>query len=139
MLFRVLIAWLLTVSAATAAEPAPVDFARDVLPILSDNCYKCHGPDVKARKGDLRLDTKEDALRTENAVIVPGKSGQSELFRRIVTEDADELMPPRKSNKKLTSTQIATLKRWIDGGAKWGQHWAFIAPVKPTVPAKTAN
>ena len=111
-----------------AADP-PVDFARDVLPILSDNCFHCHGPDEKARKAKLRLDTKEGAFRVRDgeAVIVPGKSAESELVRRITADDPDEVMPPPKSNRKLTPQQIETLKRWVDQGAKWGQHWAFVA------------
>src|SRR5262245_64088497 len=83
-----------------AADP-PVDFSRDVAPILSDNCYFCHGPDEKARKAKLRFDTKEGAFRVRDgeAVIVPGKSAESELIRRITAEDADERMPPTKSNR----------------------------------------
>ncbi len=121
-------------AAAIVACPAyaadKVDFARDVLPILSDNCFHCHGPDEKARKGDLRLDTRDGAM----AAITPGKSGDSEAFRRLVTADASERMPPRKSNKTLTPAQVDTLKRWIDRGAAWGQHWAFVPPVHPPVP-----
>ncbi|HEX3148827.1 MAG TPA: DUF1553 domain-containing protein [Gemmataceae bacterium] len=120
----------------TAADP-PIDFARDVLPILSDNCFFCHGPDEKARKAKLRLDTKEGAFRVRDgqAVIVPGKSGESELIRRLIAEDADERMPPPKANRKLTSKQVDTLKRWIDDGAKWGQPWALTPIKKPVVPA----
>ena len=129
-----LAALLLLAPSARAAEPTDrVEFARDVLPILSDNCFKCHGPDEKARKGDLRLDTKEDALRKAMPVIVPGKSAESELIRRLVSADPAELMPPPKSNKKLTAAQIETLKRWVDQGAAWGQHWAFVPPKRPPV------
>jgi Protein of unknown function (DUF1553)/Protein of unknown function (DUF1549)/Concanavalin A-like lectin/glucanases superfamily/Planctomycete cytochrome C len=119
-----------------AAEP-PVDFARDVLPILSDNCFFCHGPDEQARRAKLRLDTKEGAFRVRDghAVIVPGKSGESELIRRLIAEDADERMPPPKSNRKLTAKQVDTLKRWVDDGAKWGQPWALTPIKKPEVPA----
>src|SRR5438105_2147054 len=95
---------------AFAADP-PVDFSRDVLPILSDNCFFCHGPDEKARKAKLRFDTKEGAFRVRDgeAVIIPGKSGESELFRRINSHDDDERMPPPKANRKLTAKQIDTL------------------------------
>src|SRR5687768_11688472 len=117
---------------ATAQEK--VDFARDVLPILSDKCFQCHGPDEKARKADLRLDLKDEALRVKSPVIVAGKSAASELVKRIISTDPKELMPPAKSNKKLTPAQIDTLKRWIDQGATWGQHWAFVAPKRPAVP-----
>ncbi|HEY7157679.1 MAG TPA: PSD1 and planctomycete cytochrome C domain-containing protein [Gemmataceae bacterium] len=131
---------LLAVPAA-AAEPksnapsAPIVFGRDVLPILSDNCFLCHGPDARKRKADLRLDTKEGALRRDDPVIVPGKSGDSELFRRIASDDPGEIMPPPKANRKLTAGQIALLKRWIDEGAKWGKHWAFEKPARPPLPA----
>jgi hypothetical protein len=114
---------------------AAVDFARDVLPILSENCFACHGPDEKARKGDLRLDTKDDALRTVAPVVVPGKSGESELVRRLTTDDPREVMPPPKAKKTLTPQQVATLKRWIDEGAAWGKHWAFDPPRRGNVPS----
>src|SRR5438105_11357736 len=95
-----------------AAAPTQVDYGRDVLPILSDKCYHCHGPDEKARKAKLRLDTKEGAFRVKDgkAVIMPGKSSESELVRRITTTNADDLMPPPDSNRKLTEEQIETLK-----------------------------
>jgi mono/diheme cytochrome c family protein len=117
---------------ATADPPAKVDFAREVLPILSDTCFACHGPDAKARKADLRLDTKDDAHGS--GTIVPGKSGDSELIRRLVSADPDEVMPPPRGAKKLTPQQIDTLKRWVDQGAPWGRHWAFDAPKRPEVP-----
>ena len=94
---------------------AAPDFSRDVLPILSDTCFTCHGPDANARKAKLRLDVEADAKRE---AIVPGKSAESEIIARIFSEDADELMPPPESNLKLTAAQKATLKEWIDGGAK---------------------
>jgi hypothetical protein len=108
-----------------------VDFARDVLPILSDNCFNCHGPDEKTRKAKLRLDTKEGAFASS---VVPGKSANSELIARVVSKEADSVMPPPKSNKKLTAAQVDTLKKWIDAGAPWGTHWAFTAPKRPDVP-----
>ena len=116
----------LLVSVPTTAY-GQVDFARDVLPILSDKCFHCHGPDEAGRKGKLRLDTKDGALRERNglAAVVPGKSGESELIRRITSKDADEVMPPPSANRTLTPKQIETLKAWVDGGAKWGKHWAF--------------
>src|SRR2546422_10340276 len=92
-----------------AASKGSIDFSRDILPIFSDNCFKCHGPDEKARKGKLRLDTREGAVRGKDgqSVIGPGKSAESELFRRITTKDPDDLMPPPESNRKLTTKQIA--------------------------------
>ena len=104
------------------------DFARDVQPILSENCYACHGPDAKARKAELRLDTQEGALRKKDPVIVPGKSAESEVIKRIVSTDEEEAMPPKHFNKKVSAKQLATLKAWIDSGATWGKHWAFIPP-----------
>ncbi|MCE9563566.1 MAG: PSD1 and planctomycete cytochrome C domain-containing protein [Planctomycetes bacterium] len=118
-------------SPVTAADPK-VDFARDVLPILSDKCFQCHGPDEKARKADLRLDLKEEALKAP--VIVAGKADASELVERLAPADPAELMPPVKSNKKLSAAEIATLKAWINQGAAWGQHWAFVKPERPKVP-----
>src|SRR5688572_26233894 len=107
------ICFLLLIALTTASEAAerlpasPLNFSRDILPILSDNCFQCHGPDEKARKAKLRLDTKEGAFRIEDgvAVIVPGKSSESDLYDRITTEDPDDHMPPAKSNRKLTSQQ----------------------------------
>jgi mono/diheme cytochrome c family protein len=120
---------------APARDPRPsVDFGRDVLPILSDNCFRCHGPDARARKAGLRLDTPEGALRKADPVLVPGKSAVSELVRRITSTDAEEVMPPPKSNRKLSPRQIALLRQWIDEGARWGRHWALEKPVRPALP-----
>ncbi len=116
------------------ATAAPVDFSREVLPIFSDKCYKCHGPDPKKRKADLRLDTKEGALRTKEPVIVPRKSRESELVRRISTSNPDDLMPPPDSNRTLTKQEISLLTRWVDEGANWGMHWAFVAPKNQAPP-----
>jgi hypothetical protein len=132
---RLLLAVLALVALSPAARAADrVDFARDVLPILSDKCFQCHGPDEKARKADLRLDLKDEALRVKSPVIVAGKSAASEVVKRITSADPKELMPPAKSNKKLSAAQIDTLKRWIDEGATWGEHWSFVAPKRPSVP-----
>jgi hypothetical protein len=111
------------------AEPA-VRFSRDVLPILSANCFQCHGPDEKARKAKLRLDTAEGV----GAVLKPGKSDQSELIRRVTAEADDERMPPPRANRRLTAAQKDVLRRWIDGGAVWGKHWAFESPTRPSLP-----
>ena len=105
-----------------------------MLPILSDYCFTCHGPDQNHRKGDLRLDTQEGALRTDNPVIVPGRSADSELLSRIVSTDPNEVMPPAKSNRRLTAAQIDVLRRWIDEGAAWGRHWAYEPPARPQPP-----
>ena len=119
---------------AGALQAAPANFGREVLPILSDHCFKCHGPDEKARKGKLRLDTQAGALRLEKPVVVPGKSSKSELVRRITSRDPDVTMPPPESNLKLTPAQISTLKTWVDGGAAWGKHWAFEPPQASALP-----
>ena len=119
---------------ASAAVADPVDFGRDILPILSDKCYQCHGPDPGTRKADLRLDVKEEALRAEAPVIVPGKSDESELIFRITSEDESEVMPPPDSNRKLSPAEIEMLRRWVDQGAEWGTHWAFDSPSRPAVP-----
>ena len=87
--------------------PATVDFSRDILPILSDNCFLCHGPDAKTRKANLRLDTREGALCHEDPVIVPGQSAESELFLRIISGDEAEVMPPPRSKRTLTPAQVA--------------------------------
>jgi len=118
----------------TARPQSKVQFNRDILPILSDNCFRCHGPDPKSRKAKLRLDTKEGAMRLHEPVIVPGHSAQSELVRRVTSKEATEVMPPPKSDRKLTHSQIATLKQWIDEGAEWGKHWAFEGLHRPALP-----
>jgi hypothetical protein len=121
---------LVAASAAPAAEPPPVDFGRDVLPILSDYCFQCHGPDAKARKADLRLDVKESALE----VVVPGKPGESELVRRVTSADPQTVMPPPGLKRRPSPQQIDTLRRWVEQGAKWGRHWAFEPMMRPAVP-----
>src|SRR5262245_8243434 len=119
-------------AAAPAGAAPPVDFNRDVRPLLAENCFKCHGPDAKERKADLRLDDRAAAL--EAGVIAPGKSADSELVRRLTADDAAERMPPPKTGKKLTAAQVALLTRWVDEGAKYAEHWSFVAPKRPTPP-----
>ena len=133
MLRFLLITILLLPVGAVALNAAP-DFSREVLPILSDNCFKCHGPDANARKAKLRLDRQENVLRKKDAIIVPGKSAESELIARIFSSDPDELMPPPDSKLKLTAAQKATLKAWVDAGAKWGNHWAYEPARRPALP-----
>jgi Protein of unknown function (DUF1553)/Protein of unknown function (DUF1549)/Planctomycete cytochrome C len=112
-------------TAAVGGENETVDFRRDVWPILADNCFTCHGPDAKTRKAGLRLDQKASALGSDEPVIVPGKSSDSELFERVTSSEPDQKMPPPRSGKKLTPRQIETIKTWIDQGAQWSEHWAF--------------
>jgi hypothetical protein len=114
---------------------APIEFNRDIRPILSDACFHCHGPDKAKRKADLRLDNPEGG----QAVLVSGKPAESELFRRITAKDDSKLMPPPKSGRRLTAQQIALLGRWIEQGAKWQPHWAFIAPARPPLPQREKN
>ncbi len=119
--------WLLLAVFGTAASGADVDFNRDVLPILSDACFHCHGPDAKERKAKLRLDTKEGLFRSEDGVTVvkPGDVKESALVERIMSGDEDEVMPPRKAVRQLTPAEIATLRQWVEQGAKWSGHWAY--------------
>src|SRR5688572_14808576 len=119
---------------APASAQAPVDYTRDIRPILSDACYHCHGPDENTRKAKLRLDLKEGIFRSKDPILVPGKSSESELIKRITTHDEDDLMPPPNSNRKLSKDQISTLTTWINEGAKWQTHWAFIPPANPRLP-----
>src|SRR5688572_20489671 len=117
-----------------AEERAAIRYNQSIRPLLSDNCFACHGPDAGQRKGKLRLDIREAAL--EKKAIVPGKPEESELVKRIFTQDADDLMPPAESHKVLTSDQKELLKEWIAQGAEYEGHWAYIAPVKPATAAR---
>src|SRR6185503_93688 len=127
---------LLFGGASAQEQPPTVDFDRAVLPILSNHCFFCHGPDPQKRKGDLRLDDEKEAKKS---AIVPGKSAQSELIKRILATDADDLMPPPKANKKLSREQIEILRKWIDAGAPWGEHWSFRPLVKTPAPAGASH
>jgi hypothetical protein len=124
---------LVLLAAAPVQDPAaapPVDFERDIRPILSDTCSTCHGPDPGKRKADLRLDTREGAFAEHEGrkSIVPGRPDQSELYRRLTTADAEDRMPPRKSGRAVSPAQIELVRRWIVEGAPWKNHWAFVAP-----------
>jgi hypothetical protein len=136
---RLLTAALLTTCAVTtvahAADP-PVDFNRQIRPILSDKCFACHGPDAKKREGDLRLDTEEGAKAKleDHFAIVPGKPKQSSLVERINSTDEDERMPSVDSGKSLTPEEIKLLTRWIAEGATWSAHWAYVAPKRHPAP-----
>ena len=119
------------------APEAAVDFARQVRPILSANCFQCHGPDEKHRKADLRLDVRKGAFADLGGyyAIVPGKPDESELYLRLIEEDSVSRMPPPKSHKSLTADEIDLIRRWIEQGAKWKDHWAFVPPKRPPLPA----
>lgn len=115
-----------------------IDFGRDIRPILSDNCFACHGPDKDKRKAGLRLDVKAEAMRkldSGEVAIVPGDPEKSRLLRVIaLPSDDDDHMPPARTGKKLTAGQIELLRRWIRDGAAWAEHWAYVAPERPAVP-----
>lgn len=114
----------------------PIKFNRDVRPILSETCFHCHGPDEHGRRADLRLDTKEGAVADLGGykAIVPGDIEKSEAWYRIISDDADELMPPPESHLVLTGEQKQILKRWIEEGAEYEGHWAYQKPAKANVP-----
>ena len=124
--------FLFSLFASATVAAAPLSFNRDIRPILSENCFYCHGQDPNHREADLRLDVREAAL--EAAAIVPGKPEKSLLVEHIFSSDRDELMPPPKSNRTLTAEQKEKLKRWIAEGAVYEEHWAFIPPTRPPLP-----
>ena len=122
-------------SAARAEDP--VDFNRQIRPILSKNCFACHGPDEGHREAGLRLDQREAALlplASGQAALLPGKSAESELYRRVASADADMRMPPAGSGRHLEPAQIELLRRWIDQGAPYAEHWSFVKPAPPALP-----
>lgn len=117
---------------ATAQDKGTIDFSRDIKPILSDRCFQCHGPDENQRLADLRLDVSDAALES---AIVAGDSDESEIIRRILSDDPDEVMPPPEANKKkLTASEVSMLKTWIDQGAKYQSHWSYEKPTRPKPP-----
>lgn len=133
--FSLPVVWLSLVSWAQASET--IQFNRDIRPILSNHCFQCHGPDEKKRDGDRRLDTFDGATEDVDGTraIVPGKPEESELWKRIISHDRDEVMPPPKSKKPpLTAEQLAKVKAWIEQGAKYEGHWAFLPVAKPAPP-----
>ena len=139
ILFHVSIATFCAITAvvAPAKDTAPVDYNRDVLPILSENCFKCHGPDSGTREAGLRLDQSNGAIAELDSgifAIVPRDPDSSALVERIESEDESMIMPPADSGKKLTANQKETLRRWIAEGANYAPHWAFVPPVRPAVP-----
>jgi hypothetical protein len=133
-----LIIWLTLAAVAEFALSAErkLDFNRDIRPILSENCFQCHGFDEKARQADLRLDSADSAYakRDDVTAIVPGQPEQSELWRRITSDDEAVMMPPPDSHRQLKSEQIVLLKRWIEQGAPYAKHWSFIPPKKAPLP-----
>ncbi|MCB1227557.1 MAG: DUF1549 domain-containing protein, partial [Verrucomicrobiales bacterium] len=136
---KIVSAGMLLAGAASAAEK--LDFNRDIRPILSDNCFACHGFDAKKRKADLRLDTAEGAYAAIDGAfpVKPRDPKGSTILQRIRSTDEDEVMPPPDSHKKVTPAQAAILERWIQEGAEYKKHWSFEAPVKPPVPKIAAE
>ena len=116
----------------SASAEDEVNFSRDIRPLLSGKCFSCHGPDEESREADLRLDSFESA--TESNAIVPGDPMRSEVVRRILSEDPDEQMPPRSSNKSLSNDQKKRLIQWVKSGAKYEQHWSFVPPTLHAIP-----
>ena len=121
---------------AEAEIPETVQFNRDVLPILSDHCFKCHGPDKRQRETKQRFDTRAGVERAlSKGFLVPGKPQESELIERLTTDDEDEVMPPPSEKPRPSAREISILRRWIEQGAKWQDHWAFVVPTRQEPPA----
>ena len=134
----VAVALLTTMQVAGAiADAQEIDFSRDIRPILSDYCFPCHGPDGESRQAELRLDKASDteSFRGGYHVIEPGDADGSELIRRLLSTDVDEMMPPADSSRRPSPTQIKILRQWIDGGAKYGSHWAWNPVTRPNIPS----
>ena len=142
-MIRFVCSWILLVPttvllADTAVSlEAAVDFQEDVRPILADMCFACHGPDSATRQADLRLDTREGAFADRGGyqVIVPGEASESRLYQRMSHPQELARMPPANAERHPSAQQIETIRRWIDQGAEWSAHWAYVAPVRPTPPA----
>ena len=134
--FCLIVALLSSMLRPVSAEDELVDFARQIRPILSENCFACHGFDPASRKGDLRLDDREAAIAVKDghAAISPSAPDRSELWRRILSTESEEVMPPPSSGKRLTDAQKELIQRWIKQGASYAPHWAFSRIEKPTVP-----
>ena len=135
-----LLASLIWTANGLAQEPTKLDFNRDIKPILSNNCFFCHGPDADQRKGGkdgLRLDTEAGMLADQGGAfaVLPGHPEKSELVQRINSTDPDEAMPPKSTGKKLSAKEIALLTEWIKEGAVFSKHWSYMKPVRPAVPS----
>ena len=119
---------------AQVGQPQPVSFNREVLPILANNCFACHGPDEKKRETKFHFDT-EEGMFLKKGVIERGNASESLLVEKITEPNPKDRMPPPESGHVLTERQIDLLRRWIDQGAKWDTHWAYVAPKRPELPA----
>ncbi len=124
-------------TSTAAALQGEISFNRDIRPILAENCFHCHGPDPGTRKAGMRFDTAAglfEKRKDDPAPVVRGKATESELFKRLLSTDKDEVMPPPEAHKQLKPAEIELLKRWIDSGAPWQPHWSFIPPQKAPLP-----
>lgn len=139
-----LVKWCLRLSICVTAVVwggvvhAAVDFARDIQPIISAKCFQCHGPDEGARKAKLRLDVRAEAIQARKGdvyAIKPGEPEKSLLLARVSSSDVDEVMPPPKEGRPLEAAEIALVRQWIQEGAHYAEHWAFVKPVRPSLPA----
>lgn len=130
--FAVVLSSVVPLTAESLLAEEGVDFNRDVRPVLSSKCYPCHGPDESHREADLRLDVRSEAI--DFGAIVPGDAADSEIIRRVLSDDPEEIMPPPQANDSLTSEEKATLRRWVDSGADYQKHWSFVRPSRPDVP-----
>jgi hypothetical protein len=119
---------LLTFVTGMLAAPKPVDFLREVRPILSDACFQCHGPDETTRMAKLRLDQKESAVPKASMIL-----------ERVTETRGPRKMPPRHAKVQLSESQVATLKRWVQEGAPWQEHWSYVAPKKLAPPSSAAK
>jgi hypothetical protein len=132
------LSWSIQALGGRAEESLPhtISFNRDIRPILSDNCFTCHGPDKGQRKAKLRLDIEKEALADRGGyyAILAGRPEKSEIIARLTTHSEKERMPPAKTGARLSPRQIELIRRWIAQGAKWEKHWSFIAPLRPALP-----
>jgi len=119
-------------SSSDCLAQEPVNFARDIKPILAENCFACHGTDAETRAADLRLDEREAAI--DHGAFEPGNADESSLVERLYEDGPDAIMPPADSGKKLTDAEKELLKRWIDEGAEYSKHWSLVAPQKSDLP-----
>ncbi len=137
---KYVLALIVCCSSAALVRADDIQYNRDIRPILTDACFKCHGP--AAKKGGFRLDVREDATapaKSKKAPIVAGKSAESELIKRIFSDDADEIMPPPTSHRPLTKSEKELIKKWIAEGAKYQKHWSFEPPAKVAPPKVSAK
>src|SRR5919204_7036101 len=131
------VACLLIAATVAGAQSDRISFNRDIRPIMSDTCFRCHGPDRNARKAEMRLDIRDEAIkptRSGHVPIVPGEPDKSEIITRIFSTGAN-VMPPKSAHKELTQAQKEIIRRWVAEGAVYEGHWAFQPVKRPAVPA----